>query len=84
MHGDRGGAGMQGQLRIASVAAVAIAGLLLTAGCTSTPASPSQAEAAIDTSDSTPTPQAAIAERAIAVDTRADFGTFSLCANIAR
>jgi lipoprotein-anchoring transpeptidase ErfK/SrfK len=58
--GDRGGAGMQGRLRIVSVAVMASAGLLLTAGCTSTPGNPSRAEAAIDTSDSTPTPQAAI------------------------
>lgn len=62
MHGDQGGARMQGRrLRIAAVAVVASAGLLLTAGCTSNPANPSRAEAAIDTATSTPTPQAAIA-----------------------
>ena len=61
MLGDRGGAGMQGRFRIASVAVVASAGLLLTAGCTSTPASPTRAEAAVDTAESTPPPQATIA-----------------------
>jgi lipoprotein-anchoring transpeptidase ErfK/SrfK len=59
--GDRGGAGMQGRFRVASVAVVASVGLLLTAGCTSTPASPTRAEAAVDTAESTPPPQATIA-----------------------
>jgi hypothetical protein len=52
---------MQGRFRVASVAVVASVGLLLTAGCTSTPASPTRAEAAVDTAESTPPPQATIA-----------------------
>jgi lipoprotein-anchoring transpeptidase ErfK/SrfK len=59
--GDRGGAAVQSRMRTAVVAVVTSGGLLLAAGCTSTPGTPSRAEAAVDTAEATPTPQAAIA-----------------------